>query len=114
MPVVASSHRSASRSRPSTPSNSPQASNTPAYPTLSTGLTRTNASGSIVSQPRAAASCLLIRMAGITRSTRSAARSKSSAASAWRIASDGSPFCSYHALARRCRPETSPGRSCRR
>ena len=38
------------------------------------------------------ASCLLRRMAGTASSTRSAARAKSSAASAWRIASAAEPL----------------------
>ena len=79
----ASSRRSASRSRSSTPSISPVVSNAPAKITLSTGLIRTSSSGSASSQRRSAASCLVLRIAGTASSTRSAARSKSSAASAW-------------------------------
>ena len=44
------SHRSASRSRASTPSYSPAASSAQAYPALSTGLQRTSSSGSARSQ----------------------------------------------------------------
>jgi hypothetical protein len=75
-------------------------------PTASTGLTRTTSLGMAWSQPRIVASCLRLRNAGIASSTRSAARSTSPAASAWRIASDGWPFRSYHALARRFRSGT--------
>src|ERR1039457_4567406 len=107
--VGAASHRSASRSRSSTPSSSPVVSNAPAKATLSTGLSRTSSSGSASSQRRAVASCLVLRMAGIASSTRPAARSKSSAASAWLMATGCSSFCSYHALARRCRSGTWPG-----
>ena len=88
-----SSHHSASRRRSSTPSTSPPSSNTWAYATLRTGLARTNSLGSDLSQPSSVASCLLLLMAGMASSTRSAARSKSSAASAWRIASAGEPLC---------------------
>ena len=110
-PVAAasSSHRSASRSRTSTSSGSPPVSSAPATAKLSIGLTRTTSSGSALSQPCTVASCLVMRMAGIVRSIRSAAWSKSSPASAWPMAMDGSPFCSYHALARRCRSGTWPG-----
>ena len=71
---VGSSHRSASRSRSSTPSSSPPASNAWAYTTLSTGRRRISSSGSALSQPSSVASCLLRRMAGTASSTRSAAR----------------------------------------
>ena len=102
MSAVVSSHCSASCSRSSTASNLPPASNAPAYQTLSTGLQWNNSSGSAFSQPSTTASCLLLRMAGHASSIRSAARAKSSAASAWRIASAAEPCCSYHLLARRC------------
>ena len=100
--AVVSSHRSASRSRSSTPSRSPLDSNTWAYATLSTGLQRSTSSGSTLSQSSKVASCRLRSIASTPSSTRSAARAKSAAASAWRIASDADPCCSYHSLARRC------------
>ena len=81
-------------------------SNASAYATLSTGRYRITSSGSALSQPSNVASCLLRRMAGTARSIRSAARAKSSAASAWRIASATDPCCSYHSLARRCSVDT--------
>ena len=52
--------------------------------------------------PAAVASWRSRRTRAAASSTRSAARSTSPPASAWRIASAGSPFCSYQALARRC------------
>ena len=106
---VGCSHRSTSRSRSSTPSNSPPDISAPMKPAASTGLTRTTSSGMASSQPRMVASCLLLRSSGIASSTRSAARSASPAASAWRIAWDGSPLCSNHWLARRCRAATRSG-----
>jgi hypothetical protein len=42
-------------------------------------------------------------------SSNPAARSQSSAARAWRMASGGNPFCSNHALARLCRLDTCSG-----
>ena len=56
--------RSTSRSRPSTPSNSPPVINAPTRPTASTGRTRTTSSGRASSQPRIVASCRLLRRAG--------------------------------------------------
>ena len=58
-PGGVSSHRSASRSRPSTPSNSLIAISAPTNPTLSTGRTRTSSSGISSSHPRTVASCRL-------------------------------------------------------
>jgi predicted dehydrogenase len=81
-PVDVSSHRSASSRRASTPSTSPLTMSAPAYPMLSTGLTRISSSGSASSQRRSVAYCRPRRSAGIASSTRSAARSKSSLASA--------------------------------
>ena len=109
--VAGSSHRSTSRRRSSTPSNSLPAINAPTRPTASTGLIRTTSSGMTSSQPRIVASCLFRCSAGMASSTRSAARSMSPAASAWRTAGDGCPCWSYHRLARRCRSATSSGRS---
>ncbi len=87
---------------PRRPRVSPRTRSDPAYPLLSTGRTRISSSGSASSQRRSVASWRARRVAGIASSTRSAARSKSWPAIAWRIASDRSPFCSYHSLARRC------------
>ena len=78
--------RPASARRPAAGSQLPRAhrpnSSAPANPTLSTGLTRTTSPGIASSQPRTMASCLVRLMAGIASSARSAARSKSPAASA--------------------------------
>jgi hypothetical protein len=84
------------------PSSSPPATSAPTNPMLSTGLARSSSSGITLSQLRSVASRRSRRSLGIASSTRSAARSKSSAASAWSIASDSSPFCSYQMLARSC------------
>ena len=81
--AVGSSHRSACRSRTSTPSKSPRTMSEPTRPTVSTGRTRNSSSGSASSQRRSVASCRLRRSSGIAGSIRSAARSKSSPASAW-------------------------------
>ena len=80
-PVVGSSHRSAACRCDSTPSTSPRTSNDPAYALLRTGLTWSSSSGSASSQRRSVTSCRYWRVAGAASSTRSAARSKSSAAS---------------------------------
>jgi hypothetical protein len=66
------SHRSASRSQPSTPSNSPLVSSAPTKPAASTGRTLSTSSGMASSQPRIVASCLVLPRAGMASSTRSA------------------------------------------
>ena len=48
-------------------------------------------------------------IARAANSIKPAALSKSPAARAWRTASDGKPFCSYHSLACRCRVGTRSG-----
>ena len=101
--LVGSSHRSASRSRSSTPSSSPRAMSdadvrrwsAPAGP----GTARRAA-------PRASAAAWPPAAPGAAPGSRARpgpppARSPR-AASAWWIASDRSPFCSYQSLARRC------------
>ena len=109
--AVAASQRSASRRRASTPSSSPLASSAPAYPTLSTGRSADHARRGA---PRASAEQRGLLPAPGASPARPArpgpprAR-QSPAASAWRIASDGSPCCSYHALARRCSSGTRSG-----
>ena len=105
----ASSHRSASRSRTSTPSSSPADSNAQATAKMSTGLTRTISSGSASSQLCTVASCLVLAHGRNRPLDQVRCPPKSSAASAWPMATDGSPFRSYHALARRCRSGTWPG-----
>ncbi len=74
---------------------------THAYATQRTGLLPTSSSGRSRSHPSTAATCRSRRIAGIASSTRSAVRSKSSPAMAWRMASVRSPLCSYQSLARR-------------
>ncbi len=64
------------------------------------GLPRINSSGSAFAQPSHVAAWKRPSIAGHASSTRPAARAKSLAASACRIASAGIPFSAYHTLAR--------------
>ena len=107
---MASSHRSASRRRASTPSISPVDSSDPAYALLSTGRTRSSSSGSASSQRRSVRllPAPLQRRAPPARPGPPRARSPRRPARG-RIASARSPFCSYHSLARRCRSGTTLG-----
>ena len=83
---VSASHCSASRRCSSTRSSSPVDINTPTNPTASTGRTRTTCSGMSSAHARSVASCRPRRTAGSANSASSAARSKSPAANACRIA----------------------------
>ena len=78
-------------------------SSAPAMWAQSTGRQRVTASGSAPNQRSICASCLLRRSSGIASSINPAAPTKSSPASAWRIASLRIPFRLYHPLARRCK-----------
>ena len=64
-------------SRPSTASNSPQASKAQAYSTLRTGLKWNSSWGNAFIQSQHLAPCLLLRIRAHTSSTRSAASAKS-------------------------------------
>ena len=79
----------------------PPGTNAQKKPRPSTGRQRTTASGSSFGQARIVDSWRLRLRSGIADAARSAARSKSPAARAWLMASDGSPCSSYQALARR-------------
>ena len=80
----------------------------PAYPTASTGRCATTSGGMASSQRRSVGSRRSIRIAGISSSTRSAARSESPARKACSMASRRSPFCSNQSLARRWRGRPRP------
>ncbi len=110
-PLIAASHRSTSCRRDSTPSTSLRTRRDPANALLSTGLTRIDSSAVPPASDAASPPVAAGASPGSASSMRSAARPKSSPARAWRMASDRSPFCSYHSVARRCSISARPGSS---
>ena len=107
--TAASSHRSASRRRASTPSSLPARQQRSRHTRAEHRPAADQLVGERLEPAQQRGLLSVLRSAGTASSIRSAALAKSSAASAWRIASDGSPFCSYQALARRCRSGTWSG-----